>query len=62
MVKWDLLQIRPLHSGTFRTIILYYQGGCRHAAEIALITRGDRLQTPRDNPLNLIRLGPAKGW
>jgi hypothetical protein len=62
MVKWDLLQIRPLHSGTFRTIILSYQGGCRHAAEIALITRGDRLQTPRDNPLNLIRLGPAKGW
>jgi len=30
-------------------------------AEIALITRGESLQTPRDNPLNLIRLGPAEG-
>ena len=47
---------------TFRTIILCTKGGRRHAAEIALNTHGEGLWRPRDNPLNLIRLGPAEGW
>ena len=57
-----VLQISPLHFMTFRTIILCTKGGRRHAAEIALNTYGEGLWTPRDNPLNLIRLGPAEGW
>jgi hypothetical protein len=57
-----LLQIRPLHLRTFRTIILSTKGSRRHAAEIALIPHGESPAKPRDNPLNLIRLGPAEGW
>ena len=57
-----LLQIRPLHLRTFRTIILTTKGSRRHAAEIALIPHGEGPWKPRDNPLNLIRLGPAEGW